>query len=362
MSIAELEFEELEQEAPVAQETLFAPEAPVVIERREPRVPLFGFEIDAIDMAGAIERIYGWIERGEMNCRFVVTPNVDHAVLFQDHAGLRDAYANASLVLADGAPVVAAARLLGRAVPARVAGSDLAPALFSATQSHHRPLRVYLLGAGPGVAARAAQNILARWPGVEVVGTDSPPLGFERNQTINDEVLERIAAAQPDVLIVGLGAPKQELWVNAHRERIHASVALCVGATIDFLAGEKRRAHNGCVAAGSNGCTACAASHAASRGAMLAARGFFRVSFGANGRPVPIARTAAFRSADSLAVNWNNASERLPVTIIRHHRFTDSFSKPLRRETAQRAHRAAKKFDLCCRQPPARRHGRRVRQ
>jgi N-acetylglucosaminyldiphosphoundecaprenol N-acetyl-beta-D-mannosaminyltransferase len=92
------------------------------------------------------------------------------------------------------------------------------------------------------VGERAAANIRRRWPSVDVAGTYSPPLGFERNREENDKILDQIAAATPDVLIVGLGAPNQELWVHQHHARIAARVALCVGATIDFLAGEKSRA------------------------------------------------------------------------------------------------------------------------
>jgi len=205
------------------------------------RVPLFGFQLDAIDLDEAVRQIYQWVVTRTRRCRFVVTPNADHAVLFQENAALRSAYANASLVLADGMPVVAAARMLGRALPGRVAGSDLAPALFAAAEQRGG-LRPFLLGAAPGVAERAAENIHRRWPSVEVVGTHSPPLGFEKSQHENELILSKISAARPDVLIVGLGAPKQELWVNAHREQIDAAVTLCVGATIDFLAGEKKRA------------------------------------------------------------------------------------------------------------------------
>lgn len=205
------------------------------------RVRLFGFEMDAIGMSEAVRRIYSWITSEDGHCRFVVTPNVDHAVLFQKNAGLRHAYDNAAMVLADGMPVVAASRLLGTPLPARVAGSDLAPALFAAAR-RHGGLRVFLLGAGPGVAERAAANITARWPGVHVVGTYSPPLGFERDAAENEKILTRLNDAQADMVIVGLGAPKQELWVNANHERIAAPVVLCIGATIDFLAGEKKRA------------------------------------------------------------------------------------------------------------------------
>jgi N-acetylglucosaminyldiphosphoundecaprenol N-acetyl-beta-D-mannosaminyltransferase len=172
----------------------------------------------------------------------VVTPNVDHTVLVQTNAELRAAYGDAGMVLADGWPVVAASRLLRRPLPERVAGSDLAPALFKAAQQDERPLRVFLLGAAPGVGERAAKNIQSRWPVVRVVGVYSPPMGFERDERQNQATVLRIREAAPEVLIVGLGAPKQELWVHRHRSQIAAPVALCVGATIDFLAGEKKRA------------------------------------------------------------------------------------------------------------------------
>src|SRR5262249_5665045 len=142
-------------------------------------------------------------------------------------------------------------RLLRREIPERVPGSDLVPALFatvnaqspSANTDEHSPrLRVFLLGAAPGVADRAATNIHQRWPAVNVVGTYSPPLAFENNPAETVSILQRIASANPDLLVVGLGAPKQELWVHAHHREIAAPVALCVGATIDFLAGEKPRA------------------------------------------------------------------------------------------------------------------------
>lgn len=205
--------------------------------------PLFGMQIDSLRMPEVIERLLEWRRHPDGRCHYVVTPNVDHAVMFQENADLRRAYAGASLVLADGFPVLVAARLLRRNIPERVPGSDLVPTLFTAVAAEPATkLKVYLLGAAPGVAEQAARNIAQRWPNVETVGTYSPPLGFEQDQRENDSILQRIAAAKPDVLIVGLGAPKQELWVHQHRDRIAAPVALCVGATIDFLAGEKPRA------------------------------------------------------------------------------------------------------------------------
>ena len=205
------------------------------------RTRLFNYEVDPVTMDEAVARVLDWARRRDGVCRYAVTPNVNHTVLLRHHGGLRDAYRDAGLILTDGMPVYLAARLLGRRVPQRVAGSDLVPRLFEAA-GHGDGLTVFLLGAGPGVAERAATRIADRWPAVRVSGTCSPPLGFERDPLRNAAILDQIAAAQPDVLVVGLGAPKQELWVHQHRPRIAAPVALCVGAAIDFLAGEKRRA------------------------------------------------------------------------------------------------------------------------
>lgn len=202
---------------------------------------LFGMKIDAVRMPEAVARLQQWIARPDGHCRYVVTPNVDHTVVFQQDAGLRAAYADADLVLADGFPVVLAARLLGRTLPERVAGSDLVPALFDVA-TPERPLRLFLLGAAPGVGDRAANNIHQRWKSAQVVATYSPPLGFEHDADENAKIMKLIAAANADVLVVGLGAPKQELWVHRFHRELAVPVALCVGATIDFLAGEKARA------------------------------------------------------------------------------------------------------------------------
>ncbi|HTU25219.1 MAG TPA: WecB/TagA/CpsF family glycosyltransferase [Pirellulales bacterium] len=205
------------------------------------RVRLAGISIDSLTMEQAVQQLLAWVRQPDAGCRYVVTPNVDHAVLFQRNAALRAAYDGAALVLADGMPLVWTSRLLGHALPERVTGSDLVPAVFAAVPEEQR-LRVFLLGAAAGVGERAAANIARRWPAVEVVGTYSPPLGFEHDGVENEAILQRVAAARPDVLVVGLGAPKQELWVHKYRGQIAAPIALCVGATIDFLAENVSRA------------------------------------------------------------------------------------------------------------------------
>ncbi len=210
------------------------------------QINMFGMTIDSISLGEAVSRVVDWAQEDSFDCKYVVTPNVDHAVMFQHHAGLRSSYDQAAMVVADGAPLILASRLLGRALPERVAGSDLGPeAIREASRRFMsdggQKMRVFLLGAGPGVADRAAEKILEANPGVEIAGTYCPPLGFEKDAVENQKAVDAVAKAKPDLLLVGLGAPKQELWVSENREKLETRVALCIGATIDFLAGEKKR-------------------------------------------------------------------------------------------------------------------------
>lgn len=206
------------------------------------RIPLFGIEIDRMRMVEAVNQLNIWLhEPRTTTAKYVVTPNVDHTVLLQSSSPLRAAYHDADLVLADGWPVVMASRLLGKSLPERVTGSDLVPALFEASHNTE-PLKVFLLGAAPGVAQKAAVNIHRQYANVQVLSTYSPPLGFENDPAENSNILARIAEVQPDLLVIGLGAPKQEIWIHKYRHQVEAKVAICAGATIDFLAGEKKRA------------------------------------------------------------------------------------------------------------------------
>ena len=212
-------------------------------EERHARVQLFGMGIHVVSEREVIEELERWIAAPFESMRYVVTPNVQHTMVFQEHADFREAYSRASLVIADGLPLVVSSRLFGTPLPERVAGSDLLPLLFDRTSPARSP-SVFLLGAGPGIAERAAAEVRRRWQHVRIAGTYSPPFGFERDDAENRRILELVRAAEPDVLVVGLGAPKQELWTHRFRHEIRAKVALCIGGSIDFLAGTKARAPN----------------------------------------------------------------------------------------------------------------------
>lgn len=206
------------------------------------KINLFGIAIDNLTMDQTVKTIATWIDASASTCRYVVTPNVDHIVkLNVDHA-FKKAYAEASLVVADGKPVVLASRLLGKPLPGTVPGSDLVPALFDYFDAANKPLQVFLLGALPGVAEKAASHINAKWSNVHVVGLFSPEFGFEKSESTSLHIAKLLNDANPDLVVFGVGAPKQEIWANQYAQHIHAKVILCVGATIDFIAGEKARA------------------------------------------------------------------------------------------------------------------------
>lgn len=194
-------------------------------------------EVDPVDLAGALDRIEALVaaRRGGT----VFTPNVDHVVRAERDAALRAAYAAADLRLADGAPVLWAAALLGEPLPAKVSGSDLVEPL--ARRAADRGWSLWIVGGGPGVAERAAAALRDR-TGVAVLGTDAPVVAADGDGLAGRQAAERIRRARPDLVLVAMGAPKQELWMERHRALLAPAVAVGVGAAVDFLAGTARRA------------------------------------------------------------------------------------------------------------------------
>lgn len=207
------------------------------------KIRIFGIDIDVLGRKEAVHKVCEWLKEGSRTCKYVVTPNVDHVVKLQGSNEFRHAYERAALVLADGRPVVASARLFGSPLPETVPGSDLVPAIFDhVSDQWKREISVYLLGAAQGVAERAEQIIHSKWQRVSIVGTYSPPMGFQNDENECAEICNRISESGAELLVIGLGAPKQELWVSQYSPKLPVKVALCVGATIDFLAEEKARA------------------------------------------------------------------------------------------------------------------------
>lgn len=202
------------------------------------RVRVGRVSIDALTFDQALDAIAALVADGKGGA--VYTPNVDHVVMVNHDERFRSAYDSVDLSLADGMPILWAARLLGSPLPAKISGSDLMLPLVE--RAAREGWRVYLLGGGPGVAEKAAEKLVARFPSLVVAGTDAPMLNMDAPAATRAPVVERIRAARPDVVLVCLGAPKQELFIREIASRVRPAVLLGVGAAIDFVAGTARRA------------------------------------------------------------------------------------------------------------------------
>jgi N-acetylglucosaminyldiphosphoundecaprenol N-acetyl-beta-D-mannosaminyltransferase len=203
-----------------------------------PRVRIGPLDIDALGLDEAVDAIEDLVarRRGGM----VFTPNVDHVVLAEENPLLRQAYAEADLSLVDGVPVLWAARALGSPLPEKVSGSDLVRPLVA--RAAERGWGVYFLGGRPGVGAKAKAVLEREYPGVRIVGVSSPDIDLSKDVAEQGEAIDAVRAAKPDLLFLALGAPKQEIWGHRIREAVAPAVILGVGATLDFVAGEAKRA------------------------------------------------------------------------------------------------------------------------
>jgi exopolysaccharide biosynthesis WecB/TagA/CpsF family protein len=178
----------------------------------------------------------------EVRAGLVFPLNVDTVVHLQRDREYYDVCRGAEWLLPDSQILVAASRLLGTPFPERVSGSDFVPA-FCAHHAADESVRIFLLGAGPGVAAEAAARINGRAGRQLVVGAHSPSYGFERDAAECDRIVEIIGASGATVLAVGVGAPKQEKWIARHRARLPGvRLFVAIGATLDFEAGRIPRA------------------------------------------------------------------------------------------------------------------------
>lgn len=201
------------------------------------RVRIGRIWIDAVTFDQALEAIAGLVQRGQGGSVF--TPNVDHVVLAEENDAFGAAYAETSISVADGQPVVWASKLLGTPVPEKISGSDLIePVLKMAGRSGWR---VYLLGGAPGVAAEAGERARRDF-GVDVVGTSSPYVRLDGSPGDLDQGAPEISPVRPDLVLVALGSPKQEIWIQHNLGRLRPAVVMGVGASFDFLVGRIKRA------------------------------------------------------------------------------------------------------------------------
>jgi N-acetylglucosaminyldiphosphoundecaprenol N-acetyl-beta-D-mannosaminyltransferase len=198
---------------------------------------VLGVGVSAINIPIAVSEMERWIATGD---RQYVCVSGAHGVMECQHdEALRLIHNKAGMVTPDGMPLVWLSRLHGASHVSRVYGPDLMLAFCE--QSQIKGYRHFFYGGAEGVPERLAQSLMAKFPGLNVVGTCSPPFRA-LNSDEENEITERINRTKPDVVWVGLSTPKQERWMAANRERLSAPVLMGVGAAFDFHAGLKTQA------------------------------------------------------------------------------------------------------------------------
>lgn len=202
------------------------------------RIDFLNIKIDNLTMEEAIQKIDGLIS--ESACRYIVTPNLDHIVTLERDSVFAEVYRNADLVLTDGQPLLWISKWLKRPIKEKLSGADLFPRICQLAAV--RGYRIFLLGAGEGVADKAAQNLCSRYANLKIVGTYAPSFDFENDPQELAHISTQIAAARPDILAVALGSPKGEKFIYAHLREYQIPLSISIGATLDFESGTVRRA------------------------------------------------------------------------------------------------------------------------
>jgi N-acetylglucosaminyldiphosphoundecaprenol N-acetyl-beta-D-mannosaminyltransferase len=195
---------------------------------------ILGVRVDGVtyaDLLAAVDRFVA-----SRKPKQIVTLNPEMLVTAHADPSFRELLNGADLNVADGVGLVLAARLLGHRLPERITGSD---GIFRlAGHCAAQGFRAYFLGAAPGVAERVAERLAELFPGLRVAGTfaGSPDAAEE------GAIVDRVRAAEPDLLFVAYGVPAEETWIARNRERLGVPVMIGVGGTFDFVAGVARRA------------------------------------------------------------------------------------------------------------------------
>ena len=198
------------------------------------RLLVLGTRIDRISQAGAIELALENMK--ERRGAYAVTPNTEIVLRARNDPALRDAISHAALSLPDSVGVEAAARILGTPIKERVPGIDFAADLLA--RMAEEGASVFLLGAREGVARRAAAALCGRFPGLVIAGAEN---GYYKSGD-EDALIARINAASPDLLLVCLGSPKQELWMRRNAARLRVGLMTGLGGALDVFAGDIPRA------------------------------------------------------------------------------------------------------------------------
>lgn len=178
----------------------------------------------------------------KMNYGILITPNLDHLVKLQKDREFYNVYQKAEWIVCDSKILLLASKFIGTPVREAIPGSSFFPA-YCDFHKDNSDIKIFLLGAAPGVADKAMEKINERIGRSIIIGSHSPSFGFEKNDDECEEIIRIINSTDATVLVVGVGAPKQEKWIYKYKDRFtNIKLFMALGATIDFEAGNIKRA------------------------------------------------------------------------------------------------------------------------
>ena len=200
--------------------------------------PLLNTYVNSISMEEAIDKICRLVE--EKKKSYVVAVNTDVIIRIENDEYLKKIADEAELTLVDGKPLIWISNWLKRPVKEKISGSDLIPKLCQVASE--KGYSIFIVGGKDGVADRAKTNLERTFAKIEIVGTYSPPFGFENDEDELKRINQKLCDTGPDIVIACFGCPKQEKWIYKNYMKYDGTVSICAGATVDFLAGSIKRA------------------------------------------------------------------------------------------------------------------------
>lgn len=221
------------------------------VPEEKPRPVVLGMHFDAVTVQQALDRFFelATMPRGPRGCRIAATVNVDFIVntyratkSTPRNPALARVLRRAELVIADGMPLVWLSRLIGTPLPERVTGADMVPLIAERAARDH--VKLYFLGGKEEYTRSAADILTKRYPGLEIVGIDTPfvKLDDPDAEKLDLEICRKINESGADILLVGFGNPKQEIWAERNRANLKCGIAVGIGGTFNFIAGAVKRA------------------------------------------------------------------------------------------------------------------------
>ncbi|MBP5974972.1 WecB/TagA/CpsF family glycosyltransferase [Brasilonema sp. CT11] len=196
------------------------------------KVKILNLEIDNLSKIELLDKLRSGV---------VFTPNVDHLMKLQEDPEFLQAYSISDYKVCDSQILLYASKFLGTPIKEKISGSDLFPAFYN-YHKNNQNIKIFLLGAGIGVASKAQNEINRKTGRNIIVASYSPPFGFEKDEQECQNIINMINSSGATVLAIGVGAPKQEKWIYKYKNMLpHIKIFMAVGATIDFEAGNLKR-------------------------------------------------------------------------------------------------------------------------